>query len=354
LVLKPINWLMGIFSLDLGIDLGTANTLIYVRGKGIIIQEPSWVAIEKRTRKPVAIGMQAKEMVGRTPKNIMVIRPIRDGVISEFEITQAMLSYFIGRVHQQSIVPMPRPRVVVGIPSGATEVEKRAVFDATMAAGAREVYLIEEPTAASLGAGLPMADVHGSMIVDIGGGTTEVAIHSMGGIVVSRSLRVAGDEMDQDIIEYIRNKYNLLVGERMSEQIKMEIGSAFPMESEKTMNIRGRNLVTGLPESIEISSIEVREALNSSLQVIFDTIKDALDEVPPEIGADLLDNGICMAGGGSLLQGIVPRLSEELKMHVFLAEDPMTCVARGAGIVLEDLNRFSHLLVDIDRSKQRQ
>ncbi len=354
MVLRPINWLMGIFSLDLGIDLGTANTLIYVRGKGIIIQEPSWVAIEKRTRKPVAIGMQAKEMVGRTPANIVVIRPIRDGVISEFEITQAMLSYFIGRVHQQSIVPMPRPRVVIGIPSGATEVEKRAVFDATMAAGAREVYLIEEPTAASLGAGLPMADVHGSMIVDIGGGTTEVAIHSMGGIVVSRSLRVAGDEMDQDIIEYIRNKYNLLIGQRMSEQIKMEIGSAFPMESEKTMNIRGRNLVSGLPESIEISSIEVREALSSSLQVIFDTIKDALDEVPPEIGADLLDNGICMAGGGSLLNGIVPKLSEELKMHVFLAEDPMTCVARGAGIVLEDLNRFSHLLVDIDRSKQRQ
>jgi rod shape-determining protein MreB and related proteins len=354
LVLKPINWLMGLFSLDLGIDLGTANTLIYVRGKGIIIQEPSWVAIEKRTRKPVAIGMQAKEMVGRTPANILVIRPIRDGVISEFEITQAMLSYFIGRVHQQSIVPMPRPRVVIGIPSGATEVEKRAVFDATMAAGAREVYLIEEPTAASLGAGLPMADVHGSMIVDIGGGTTEVAIHSMGGIVVSRSLRVAGDEMDQDIIEYIRNKYNLLIGQRMSEEIKMEIGSAYALENEKTMNIRGRNLVSGLPESIEVSSIEIREALNSSLQVIIDTIKDALDEVPPEIGADLLDNGICMAGGGSLLQGIVQRLSDELKMHVFLAEDPMTCVARGAGIVLEDLNRFSHLLVDIDRSKQRQ
>ena len=354
MVLKPINWLLGLFSLDLGIDLGTSNTLIYVRSKGIIIQEPSWVAIEKRTRKPVAIGMQAKEMVGRTPASIVVIRPIRDGVISEFEITQAMLSYFIGRVHQQSIVPMPRPRVVIGIPTGATEVEKRAVFDATMAAGAREVYLIEEPTAASLGAGLPMADVHGSMIVDIGGGTTEVAIHSMGLIVVSRSLRVAGDEMDQDIIEYIRNKYNLLIGERMAEGIKMEIGSAFPIESEKTMKIRGRNLVTGLPESIEISSIEVRDALISSLQVIIDTIKDALDEAPPEIGADLLDNGICMAGGGSLLQGIVPRLSEELKMHVFLAEDPMTCVARGAGIILEDLKRFSHLLVDIDRSKQKQ
>jgi len=354
LVLNPINWLLGLFSLDLGIDLGTANTLIYVRGKGIIIHEPSWVAIEKRSRKPVAIGMQAKEMLGRTPANILVLRPIRDGVISEFEITQAMLGYFIGRVHQQSIVPMPRPRVVIGIPSGATEVEKRAVFDAAMSAGAREVYLIEEPTAAALGAGLPMADVHGSMIVDIGGGTTEVAIHSMGGIVVSRSLRVAGDEMDQDVIDYIRNKYNLLIGERMAEQIKIEIGSAYPLESEKTMNIRGRNLVTGLPEAMEISSIEIREALNNSLQVIIDTIKDALDEVPPEIGADLLDTGICMAGGGSLLQGIVLRLSEELKIRAFLAEDPMTCVARGAGIVLEDLNRFRHLLVDVDRSKQRQ
>jgi rod shape-determining protein MreB and related proteins len=344
---------MGLFSLDLGIDLGTANTLIYVRGKGIVIQEPSWVAIERRTRRPLAIGAQAKEMLGRTPMNIIAIRPLRDGVISEFEITQAMLGYFIGRVHQQSIVPMPRPRVVVGIPSGATEVEKRAVFDATMAAGAREVYLIEEPVAASLGAGLPLADVHGTMIVDIGGGTTEVAITSMGGIVVSRSLRVAGDEMDQDIINYVRNKYNLLIGERMSEQIKIEIGSAFPLETEKTMMIRGRNLVSGLPEAIEVSSIEIREALNSSLTIIIDTIKDALDESPPEIGADLLDAGICMAGGSSQLQGFTKRLSSELRMHVWLADDPMTCVARGAGIVLEDLDRFKHLLVDVDRSKQR-
>jgi rod shape-determining protein MreB and related proteins len=353
LITNPVNWLMGLFSLDLGIDLGTANTLIYVRGKGIVIQEPSWVAIERRTRRPLAIGAQAKEMLGRTPMNIIAIRPLRDGVISEFEITQAMLGYFIGRVHQQSIVPMPRPRVVVGIPSGATEVEKRAVFDATMAAGAREVYLIEEPVAASLGAGLPLADVHGTMIVDIGGGTTEVAITSMGGIVVSRSLRVAGDEMDQDIINYVRNKYNLLVGERMSEQIKIEIGSAYPLETEKTMTIRGRNLVSGLPEAIEVSSIEIREALNSSLTIIIDTIKDALDEAPPEIGADLLVAGICMAGGSSQLQGFTKRLSSELHMHVWLADDPMTCVARGAGIVLEDLDRFKHLLVDVDRSKQR-
>jgi len=264
-----------------------------------------------------------------------------------------MLGYFIGRVHQQSIVPMPRPRVVVGIPTGATEVEKRAVFDATMAAGAREVYLIEEPIAASLGAGLPLADVKGTMIIDIGGGTTEVAITSMGGIVVSRSLRVAGDELDQDIINFVRNKYNVFIGERMAEQIKIEIGSAYPLDTEKTMIVRGRNLVTGLPEAIEISSIEVREALNGSLQVIIDTIKDALDEAPPEIGADLLDTGICLAGGSCQLQGLVERLTYDLKMHIFRAEDPMTCVARGAGIILEDLNRFRHLLVDIDRSKQR-
>src|SRR5574340_971506 len=290
---------MGLFSLDIGIDLGTANTLVNVRGKGIVINEPSWVAIDKRSRRPLAIGVQAKEMVGRTPANVVAIRPLRDGVISEFDITQAMLGYFIGKAHQQSIVPMPRPRVVVGIPSGATEVEKRAVYDAAMSAGAREAYLIEEPRAAALGAGLPVSEVQGSMVIDIGGGTTEVAVISMGGIVVSRSLRVAGDEMDQDIIQYIRNKYNLFIGERMAEQIKIEIGSAYPLPEEKTMLVRGRNLVTGLPESLEISSVEVREAISSSVQVIVDTIKDALDEAPPEIVSDLIDNGICMAGGRS-------------------------------------------------------
>lgn len=351
LITNPINWLMGLFSLDLGIDLGTSNTLIYVRGKGIMIHEPSWVAVDKKSRQPLAIGAQAKEMVGRTPSSIIVLRPLRDGVISEFEITLAMLGYFIGRVHQQSVVPMPRPRVVVGIPTGATEVEKRAVFDASMAAGAREVYLIEQPIAASLGAGLPLADVRGTMIVDIGGGTTEVAITSMGGIVVSRSLRVAGDEMDQDIINYIRNKYNILIGERMAEQIKIEIGSVYPLETEKTMSIRGRNLITGLPEQLDVSSLEIREAVLPSLQVIIDTIKDALDEVPPEIGADLLDTGICLAGGSSQLKGLIERLAGELKMHIWMAEDPMTCVARGAGIILEDLNRFQHLLVDVGRSR---
>lgn len=346
---NPLNWLLGLFSLDIGIDLGTANTLVHVRGKGIVINEPSWVAIDKRTRQPLAIGLQAKEMVGRTSGNILVVRPLRDGVISEFEITEAMLEYFIGKVHEQSVVPLPRPRVVIGIPSGVTEVEKRAVYDASMSAGARETYLIEEPTSAALGAGLPVGEARGSMIVDIGGGTTEVAALSMGGVVVSRSLRVAGDELDQDIVQYIRNKYNVLVGERVAEQIKWNIGSAFPLPVEKTAEARGRNLVTGLPESIEISSVEVREALSQSVQVIVETIKDALDEVPPEIIADLMDIGICLAGGGALLQGLAERLSDELKLRVWVAEDPLTCVVRGTGIVLDNFSASGRFLVGLER-----
>ena len=350
---NPLNWLMGLFSLDIGIDLGTANTLVNVRGKGIVINEPSWVAIDKKTRRPLAIGARAKEMVGRTPQNVIAIRPLRDGVISEFEITQAMLEYFIDRAHQQTVVPMPRPRVVVGIPSGATEVEKRAVYDATMAAGARETYLIEEPKAAALGAGLPVSEIRGSMIVDIGGGTTEVAAISMGGVVVSRSLRVAGDEMDQDVINYIRSKYNLFIGERMAEQVKVTIGSAYPLPTEKTMVVRGRNLVTGLPEGIEISSVEIREAVSSSVQVIVDTIKDALDEAPPEIVSDLIETGLCLAGGSSQLQGLVERLSDELHLRVWRAEDPMTCVARGCGMILENLDQYRSFLADIDRAGGR-
>lgn len=347
---NPLNWLLGLFSLDIGIDLGTANTLVNVLGKGIVINEPSWVAIEKRTKRPLAIGSEAREMVGRTPVNIIAIRPLRDGVISEFEITEAMLEYFIGKAHEQSIVPVPRPRVVVGIPSGATEVEKRAVYDATMAAGAREAFLIEEPTAAALGASLPIGEVRGSMIVDIGGGTTEVAVFSMGGVVVSRSLRVAGDELDQDIINYIRNKYNLLIGERMAERVKMTIGSGYPLKEEKTMTIRGRNLVSGLPEANEVSSVEIREALSNSVNIIVATIKDAIDETPPEIIADLMEVGICLAGGGSQLLGLADRLTNELRTRVWLAEDPMTCVARGAGLILEDLNVYGRFLVGLERS----
>jgi rod shape-determining protein MreB len=353
LAFNPLNWLLGLFSLDVGIDLGTANTLVHVRGKGIVINEPSWVAMDKRSHQPLAIGLEAKEMVGRTSGNIAVLRPLRDGVISEFEITEAMLEYFIGKVHEQSVVPLPRPRVVIGIPSGVTEVEKRAVYDAAMSAGARETYMVEEPTAAALGAGLPVSETRGSMIVDIGGGTTEVAVLSMGGVVVSRSLRVAGDEMDQDIVQYLRNKYNILIGERVAEQVKWDIGSAFPLPVEKTVEVRGRNMVTGLPESIEVSSVEVREALSQSVQVIVATIKDTLDEVPPELIPDLMDIGICLSGGGALLQGLADRLTDELNLRVWVAEDPLTCVVRGAGMILDDFNGLNRYLVGLERGSTR-
>ena len=350
---NPLSWLMGFFSLDIGIDLGTANTLVNVRGKGIVINEPSWVVINKRTRETIAVGLAAKEMVGRTPLNYVAIRPLRDGVISEFEITKAMLEYFIGKVHQQAVVPMPRPRVAIGIPSGATEVEKRAVYDAAMAAGARETYLVEEPRAAAIGAGLPIKDIKGSMIVDIGGGTTEIAVISMGEIVVSRSLRIAGDEIEEDILQFIRKKYNLLIGERMAEQIKIAIGSTFPLQTELTFTARGRNLITGLPGSVEVSSVEIREAINPSLQVIVETIKDALDEVPPELISDLLDSGVCLSGGGAQLLGLVPRLKEELNLRVWIADDPLTCVARGAGIVLENLAKYRSFLVNLVRGPSK-
>ncbi|HIE57115.1 MAG TPA: rod shape-determining protein [Anaerolineales bacterium] len=346
--------MLGLFSLDIGIDLGTANTLVNVRGKGIVINEPSWVAIEKRTRRPLAIGAEAKEMVGRTPANVLAVRPLRDGVISEFEITQAMLEYFIGKAHQQSVVPVPRPRVVVGIPAGVTEVEKRAVYDAALSAGAREVYLIEEPVAAALGAGLPINETRGNMVVDIGGGTSEVAILSMKGVVVSRSLRVAGDELDDDIIQYVRNKYNLLIGQRMAETAKMTIGSAYHLPQEKTMSLRGRNLITGLPEAVEVSSVELRDAMAGSIQTIVDTVKDALDEAPPEIVADLMETGICLAGGGGLIQGLSDRLTDELHVRAWVADDPISCVARGAGIALEDLDMWGTLFVGLERGSTSQ
>jgi rod shape-determining protein MreB len=353
LAFNPLNWLLGLFSLDIAIDLGTANTLVHVRGRGIVINEPSWVTVDKKLRQPLAIGLEAKEMVGRTPGNVVVVRPIRDGVISEFDVTQLMLEYFIGKVHEQSIVPLPRPRVIIGVPTGVTEVEKRAVFDAVMASGARQALLIEEPIAAALGAGLPIGEVRGSMVVDVGGGTTEVAVLSMSGVMASRSLRVAGDEMDQDIIQYLRNKYSLLVGEGIAEQIKWRIGSAFPMQPEKTMEVRGRNLVTGLPETIEISSVEIRDALSASVQVILDTVRDALDAIPPEVVADLMDIGICLSGGGALLQGLAQRLSDDLKLRVWVAEDPLTCVARGAAMVFDDFDGLGRYLVGLERGSTR-
>jgi rod shape-determining protein MreB len=347
----PLDALLGLFSVDVGIDLGTANTLVYVRGRGIVINEPSVVAIDKKTRRTLAIGVEAKEMVGRTPSSIIAIRPLRDGVISEFEITEAMLRHFIRKVHEQTLIPLPlyAPRVVVGIPSGVTEVEKRAVNDAARNARAREAQIIEEPMAAAIGAGLPITEPIGSMIIDIGGGTTEVAVFSMGGIVVSRSIRVAGDEMDDAIVNYARQKYNLLIGQRMAERTKITIGSAYPLPEEQTITLRGRNLITGLPDSVEVSSVEIREALSDSLSVIVDAVRDTLDETPPELIADLMESGIALAGGGSLLQGLAERLSEETKMRVYIADDPLTCVARGAGQVLESYDKYAKVLTSLRR-----
>ncbi|MEA3346207.1 MAG: rod shape-determining protein [Chloroflexota bacterium] len=350
---SPLSALLGLFSLDIGIDLGTANSLVNVRGKGIIINEPSWVAIEEQTKRVLALGLEAKEMAGRTPSNIVAIRPLRDGVISDFDITERMLHYFISKVHNSLFTPIPRPRVVVGIPSGVTEVEKRAVYEAVMSAGARAAYLIEEPMAAALGAGLPVTEAMGSMIIDVGGGTTEVAVIALGGIVLSRSIRIAGDEMDEDIINYARQKYNLLIGERMAEKVKIAIGSAYPLPEEQTMTMRGRNLITGLPQAIEVSSVEIREALAPSVEIIVDTVQDALDETPPELVADLMENGIAMAGGGAQLKGLAERLSEETHMQVYVAEDAMTCVARGAGKVLESLDTLHKVLTSTQRGSTR-
>jgi rod shape-determining protein MreB len=353
-VFNPIDAFLGLFSLDVGIDLGTANTLVYVRGKGIVINEPSWVAIDRDSGRVLAIGSEAKEMVGRTPANIVAIRPLREGVISEFDQTEAMLDYFIKRAHSQLLLPFPRPRVVVGIPSGVTEVEKRAVYDAAISAGAREAFLIEEPIAAAIGAGLPVTEARGSMIVDIGGGTTEVGVFCLGGIVVSRSLRIAGDQMDEDVMQYARQKYNLYIGERMAERTKISIGSAYPLPEEMTATLRGRNLVTGLPESIEVSSIEIREALSGSVSIIVDQIRDTLDETPPELVADLMETGICLAGGSAQLNGMAERITEEMNMRAWVAQDSMTCVARGAGKVLESLDVLREVLVSTDERRPRR
>lgn len=346
---KPFNALLGLFSLDVGIDLGTANTLVYVKGKGIIINEPSVVAIDKLSKITLAIGVEAKEMVGRTPANVVAIRPLRDGVISEFEVTESMLKYFIRKVHRQTLFPLYAPRVVIGIPSGVTEVEKRAVHDAAISAGAREAFLVEEPIAAAIGSSLPVTEPIGSMIVDIGGGTTEVAVFSLEGIVASISIRVAGDEMDEAIINYARQKYNLLIGQRMAERAKITIGSAYSLPEEQTITLRGRNLITGLPDAIEISSVEVREALTDAVSSIVEAVRDTLDKTPPELIADLMEGGIILAGGGALLQGLAERLSEETKIRVVVSDDPLTCVARGAGLVLEDLHKYAKILAGLQR-----
>ena len=333
---SPINALLGLFSRDIGIDLGTANTLVLIRGKGIILNEPSVVAIHTKSKKVLAIGAEAKRMVGRTPANIVAIRPLKDGVISDFDVTEQMLRYFIGKAHEQFGM-IPRPRVVIGVPSGVTEVEKMAVHDAARNAGAREAHLIEEPMAAAIGAGLPVTDATGSMIVDIGGGTTEVAVISLGGIVLSRSIRIAGDEMDQEIVQYARQKHNLLIGDRTAEQVKIAVGSAYPLAEERVVALRGRDLVTGLPRSIEVSSVEIREAISGSVSSIVDAVKTTIEETPPELVADLVAQGITLAGGGALLAGLDQRLAHETKMRVYVADDPLTCVVRGTGEALEEI-----------------
>ena len=324
-------------TLDVGIDLGTANTLVTVVGKGIMINEPSVVAVRKKTKEVLAVGNEARQMIGRTPASVIAVRPLRDGVITDFDTTQAMIRYFIERVHNLSakFLKIPRPRVVIGVPSSVTEVERQAVVDAARAAGARKVYIVEEAVAAAVGVGLPIEEPSGSMIVDIGGGTTDIAVLSLGGIVVDKTIQVAGDEMDQDILNYVKHKYNLLVGERSAEEVKISIGSAFSQKEEKAVVLQGRDLVTGLPKSIEISAVEVREALMNSISQITDSIKDAVEETPPEILGDLASSGIVVAGGGAQIYGLDRFWKERLKLPVIIADDPMTAVARGTGKMLE-------------------
>jgi len=325
--------ILGRFAKDMGIDLGTANTLVYVQDKGIVLQEPTVVAIEKETNNIFAVGNEARQMVGRTPGNIVAVRPMKDGVIADFDVTEKMLRYFINKAGKN--VGILSPRVIIGVPSGVTEVEKRAVMDAGLQAGAREVFLIEEPMAAAIGAGLSVEEPTGNLIIDIGGGTTEVAVISLGGIVSSRSLRIAGDEMNEAISHFIKRHYNLMIGERTAEEIKKEIGSAYPDEAERSMEVRGRDLLTGLPKTICISGYEIQEALAEPISGIIDAVKMTLEKTPPELAADILDRGIIMAGGGSLLRGIERLLAEETGMPVQRADDPLTCVARGTGIALE-------------------
>jgi rod shape-determining protein MreB len=343
------NAFFGVFSKDLGIDLGTANTLVHVQGKGVVLSEPSVVAIDKKSRKVLAVGAEAKRMVGRTPANIIAVRPLKDGVIADFDIVEQMLRYFIGKVHSGFL--MPRPRVVVGIPSGVTEVEKRAVHDAAIRAGAREAFLIEEPMAAAIGSGLPITEPIGSMIVDIGGGTTEVAVISLEGIVVSRSIRTAGDEIDEAILQYARREHSLAIGERSAEETKIKIGSAYNTGNERTVELRGRDLITGLPKVVEVTSSDIREAISNPVNQIVEEVKVCVEETPPELVADIMESGITLAGGGALLEGLDIRLTEETKMPVQVAEDPLTCVVRGTGKALEEIDVLRKVFVATQNGK---
>jgi rod shape-determining protein MreB len=334
-----LDWVYGLFSNDLAIDLGTANTLTFVRGKGIVSNEPSVVAVQRTgngTKKVLAVGKQAKEMIGRTPGNIAAVRPMKDGVIADFEVTEAMLRYFITRVHnRQTLV---KPRIIIGVPSGITEVEKRAVRDSALAAGAREVYLIEEPMAAAIGAGLPVTEPSGNMVVDIGGGTTEVAVISLSGIVAARSIRVAGDKMDDAITAYIKRKYNLLIGDRTAEAIKKKIGNAFPPDEVETMEIKGRDLVAGVPKTLTINSDEIRESLAEPVSAIVEAVKSVLERTPPELAADIVDRGIVLTGGACQLRNLDVLLREQTGLPVMVSESPECAVVLGTGKALDELS----------------
>jgi len=333
---------------DIAIDLGTANSLVYVRGRGIVIAEPSVVAVNRKTGQILAIGEEARKMVGRTPAHIVATRPLVSGVISDFDVTEQMLRYFIEKVHKRKFIINSRPRVIIGIPCGVTEVEKKAVEDAAKNAGAREVYLIEQPMAAAIGARLPVQDAGGNFIVDIGGGTTEVAVISLGGIVIAKSLKTAGDKLDEDIIQFAQEEYKLLIGERTAEEIKINIGSAYPLKEKKEVPLRGRNLVTGLPEEISVSDDDIRAALKKSVGQIISAIKTTAEETPPELLADVMTRGIYLAGGGSLLRGLDIMVTKETKIPTKIVDDPLTAMVRGAGMVLENLDELHDVLVETE------
>lgn len=346
--MKIIDSILELLTYDLGMDLGTANTMVYMRNHGIVVSEPSVVAIDKRSKVVLAVGKEARQMIGRTPANIAAVRPLKDGVISDFDTTQAMIHHFIKRAHTYfgKSFKLPRPRVIVGVPSSVTEVERQAVIDAAKTAGAREVFIVEEAMAAAIGAGLPVEDASGSMIVDIGGGTSDIAVFSLGDIVVDNTVRIAGDEMDEDIINYVREKYNVLIGERTAEDVKISIGSAMPLKREVRMPVQGRDLLTGLPKTIELSSVEVREAIMSSLSQITEAVKDAIEDTPPELLKDLLTSGVHLAGGGALIKGLDVFWSHELNLPVKIVEDPMSAVARGTAQMLDHIE----LLQRVQRS----
>jgi len=330
--------LLGWFSDDLAIDLGTATTLVYVRGQGIVLNEPSVVAIEKQSNTVLAVGVEAKRMVGRTPGNIVAIRPIKEGVIADFGMTEKMLKYFITKAHNRS--SFVRPRVIIGVPSRITEVEQRAVRESATHAGAREVYLIEEPVAAAIGAGLPITEPSGNMVVDIGGGTTDIAVISLGGIVCSESVKVAGDQMDEAIMSYVKRRYNLLIGEHMAEKVKMEVGSAYPLEEQKTMMVKGRDMISGIPRTVVVNDAEIREALEEPIHAIINALRTSLEKTPPELAGDIIDRGVVLTGGGSMLPGLATRFQEETNLPIITVDDPLTSVVLGVGQVLDEIELF--------------